>query len=254
MREGNKGYPIWFKPPGRSMVAQVTENFNGGYRRNVSQSTVHHTLLCMGLRSRRAVRVPMMTPVHRCKRLQWAREHRNWTLEQWKKVAWSDESRFLLDHVDGRVRVCRLPGEVMARGCTGGGSVMLWAMFCWETLGPAIHVDVNLTRVTYLNIVADQVHPFMAKVFLEGSGLFQQDNVPCHTAHIVWECFEEHDEVFMVLPWPPNSPDLNPIEHLWDVLVRQVQSTAAPPLNLQDLKDLLLMFWYQTPQDPSGVL
>ena len=41
---------------------------------------------------------------------------------------------------------------------------MLWAMFCWETLGPAIHVDVNLTRVTYLNIVADQVHPFMAMV------------------------------------------------------------------------------------------
>ena len=96
----------------------------------------------------------MMTPVHHQKRLQWARERRNWTLEQWKKVSWSDESRFLLDQVDGRVRVCRLPEEVMAPGCTvgrrqaGGGSVMLWAMFCWETLGPAIHVDVNLTRVT----------------------------------------------------------------------------------------------------------
>ena len=48
---------------------------------------------------------------------------------------------------------------------------MLWAMFCWETLGPAIHVDVNLTRVTHLNIVADQVHRFMAMVFPDGSGL-----------------------------------------------------------------------------------
>ena len=55
---------------------------------------------------------------------------------------------------------------------------MLWAMFCWETLGPAIHVDVNLTRVTDQNIVADQVHPFMAMVFRVGSGLFQQDNAP----------------------------------------------------------------------------
>ena len=112
-----------------------------------------------------------------------------------------------------------------------------------------------MTRVTYLNIVADQVHPFMTMVFPDGSSLFQQDNAPCHTAHIVREWFEEHDEVFMVLPWPPNSPDLNPIEHLWDVLDQQVRSTAAPPQNLQDLKDLLLIFWCQIPQStfrPQG--
>ena len=70
----------------RSTVAQVRENFNGGHGRNVSQSTVHRTLLRMGLHSRRPVRVPMMTPVHRRKHLQWTRERQNWTLEQWKKV------------------------------------------------------------------------------------------------------------------------------------------------------------------------
>ncbi|KAK3564655.1 hypothetical protein QTP86_024529, partial [Hemibagrus guttatus] len=58
-----------------------------------------------------------------------------------------------------------------------GGSVMLWAMFCWEILGPAIHVDVTLTRTTYLSIVADHVHTFMETVFPDG--LFQQDNAPC---------------------------------------------------------------------------
>ena len=55
------------------------------------------------------------------------------------------------------------PGCTVGRRRAGGGSVMLWAMFCWETLGPAIHVDVNLTRVTYRNIVADQVHPLHGK-------------------------------------------------------------------------------------------
>ena len=131
----------------RATVAQIAQEINAGSDRKVSENTVHRSLLRMGLHSCRPVRVPMLTPVHRRKHQQWAREHQNWTTEQWKKVAWSDESRFLLHHVDGRVRVRRLPGEHMAPGCTmgrrqaGGGSVMFWAMFCWETLGPAIHVD-----------------------------------------------------------------------------------------------------------------
>lgn len=49
---------------------------------------------------------------------------------------------------------------------------MLWEIFSWETLGPAIHLDVILTRSTYLSIVPDHVQFFMEK------GLFQQDNAP----------------------------------------------------------------------------
>ncbi|KAK3561744.1 hypothetical protein QTP86_012991 [Hemibagrus guttatus] len=161
---------------------------------------------------------------------------------------WSDESCFLLNHVDGRV--CGLPGEHIAPGCTmgrrrvGGGSVLLWAMFCWETLGPAVHVDVTLTRSTYLSIVADHVHPFMETLFPDGCGLFQQDK----KAEMVQEWFDEHNNQFEVLTPPPNSPDLNPIQHLCDVLDMQVRSMEAPPRNLQDLKDLLLTSWCQIPQ------
>jgi len=61
-------------------------------------------------------------------------------------------------------------------------------------------------------------------VFPTGNGLFQQGNAPCHTAHIVQELFEEHDVECKVLPWPPNSPDLHPIEYLWDLLDQQVKS------------------------------
>ncbi|KAK3519768.1 hypothetical protein QTP70_003892 [Hemibagrus guttatus] len=196
----------------------------------------------MGPHSRRPVRVSMLTPVHCRKRQQWAREHQNWTTEQWKKVAWSDESRFLLHPVDGRVHVRVLPGEHMTPGCTmgrrraGGGSVLLWAMFCWETLGPAIHVDVTLTRSTYLSIVADHVHPFMETLFPDGCGLFQQDNALCHKAEMVQEWFDDHNNQFEVLTPPPNSPDLNPIQHLWDVLDKQVPSMEA-------LKDLT--YWCQ---------
>ncbi|KAK3568655.1 hypothetical protein QTP86_011412 [Hemibagrus guttatus] len=56
-------------------------------RRKVSEYTVHRSLLRMELYSRRPVRVPMLTPVHHQKHQQWALEHKNWTTEQWKKMA-----------------------------------------------------------------------------------------------------------------------------------------------------------------------
>ncbi|KAK3553900.1 hypothetical protein QTP70_012922 [Hemibagrus guttatus] len=111
-----------------------------------------------------------------------------------------------------------------------------------------IHVDVTLTRTTYLSIVADHVHTFMETVFPDGCGLFQRDNAPCHKAKMLQEWFDEHNNEFEELTPPPNSPDLNPIERLWDVLDKQVPSMEAQSLNLQEVKDLLLTSWCQLPQ------
>ncbi len=55
-------------------------------------------------------------------------------------------------------------------------------MFCWETQGFGIHVDVALTCKTYVKIVADHINPFRVIVFPDGSGLIQHDNAPCYTA------------------------------------------------------------------------
>ncbi|GBN56700.1 hypothetical protein AVEN_88858-1, partial [Araneus ventricosus] len=64
----------------------------------------------MGLCSRRPTRVPLLPKCHRQLRLQWVREHRDWTME----------SRFLIHHVDGRARVLRLPGEQLLPSSTAG--------------------------------------------------------------------------------------------------------------------------------------
>uniref|UniRef100_A0A3Q1K3H4 Uncharacterized protein n=1 Tax=Anabas testudineus TaxID=64144 RepID=A0A3Q1K3H4_ANATE len=239
----------------KATVAEIAEKFNAGCDQQVSEHTVHRSLLRMGLRRRKPVRVPAQTVVHQQNRLEWAREHENWTTEQWKKVAWSGESQFLLHDVDGQVYVRRLTGEEVAPECTmesgqpGGGSVTLWAIFCWDSLGPCIHVDVTLPRTNFLNSVSDQVHNFMTMVFPDGSGFLQQDNAPCNSTTIGQEWFEEHDKELQMLPWPSNSPDLNLIDHLWDMLETQVQSVEAPPCSLQDLKDMLLTFWCQIPED-----
>ncbi|GBN18784.1 hypothetical protein AVEN_39710-1 [Araneus ventricosus] len=72
-------------------LTQLTAQCNAGLSASVSEHTVQRTLLDMELCSRRPTRVPLLTKRHRQLRLQWAREHRDWTMDEWKGVAWSDE-------------------------------------------------------------------------------------------------------------------------------------------------------------------
>ncbi|KFM65621.1 Transposable element Tcb1 transposase, partial [Stegodyphus mimosarum] len=113
-------------------MAQLTAEYIAGPSRKVWEHTVQQTLLDMGLRSKGPTRVPLLTKRHRQLCLRWAREHRDWSMDQWERVAWSDESRFVNHHVDGRVRIRRLPGEQLLPQCTVGhtqaigGGIILW--------------------------------------------------------------------------------------------------------------------------------
>ncbi len=72
---------------------------------------------------------------------------------------------------------------------------------------------------------------------------FQQDNAPCHKAQIISDWFLEHDNEFTLLKWPPQSPDLNPIEHLWDVVEREFRIMDVKLTNLQQLRDAIMSIW-----------
>ncbi|GBM72217.1 hypothetical protein AVEN_244005-1 [Araneus ventricosus] len=79
-----------------------------------------------------------------------------------------------------------------------------------------------MKAANYLNITADQLHPYMASVFPTGNGIIQQDNSSRHKARIVLEWFKEFTDEFHLMSWPPNSPDLNQMEHIWDVMEWQL--------------------------------
>jgi len=64
---------------------------------SVSEQTIRRRLRAEGIRKWRGLRRALLTDKHAKKRLEWARAHRNWTVEDWAKVAWSDESAIQKD-------------------------------------------------------------------------------------------------------------------------------------------------------------
>ena len=79
-----------------SSVATLTTEFQTASGSNESTSTVRRELHEMGFHGRAAAHKPKITMRNAKRRLEWCQAHRHWTLEQWKHVLWSDESRFTI--------------------------------------------------------------------------------------------------------------------------------------------------------------
>ncbi len=89
----------------KATVTQITTRYNQGMQNTISECTTRRNLKQMGYSSRRPHQVPLRSTKNRKRSLKFAQAHQNWTIEDWNTVAWSDESRFLQRHSDGRVRI-----------------------------------------------------------------------------------------------------------------------------------------------------
>ncbi|GBN41337.1 hypothetical protein AVEN_237017-1 [Araneus ventricosus] len=89
------------------MLPQIAADFNDGASTSVCVRTVQRIVINMGFQSLRPTRVPLLTARHKALHLAWARQHYYWTVDNWKHVAWSNESCFQLYRTDPRVQVWR---------------------------------------------------------------------------------------------------------------------------------------------------
>ena len=108
---------------------------------DISTSSTQRRLREAGLHGRKARKKLHLTVAHRRARLCFARDHKYWTAEQWSKVIFSDESRFLLFRSDGRAYIWRALDEefhdecLQARVKHGGGGIMVWGALTLEGSG-----------------------------------------------------------------------------------------------------------------------
>lgn len=218
---------------------------------NVSVWTVRRRLKNIGLKACRPASGPKLLPRHRVARLQFANEHFHWNLQQWSNVLFTDESRFCLHSPDGRKRVWRRNGERFAK-CTfsprlsyGGGSVMVWAGITREACTDLVIIDGSLTAHRYIEeVLMDHVVP--VSEYIGDNFILMHDNARPHTAMCVAQYLQ--DVGIHKMNWPACSPDLNPIEHVWDMLGKRIRDREVAPATVNDLRLALLEEWQNIPQ------
>lgn len=92
-----------------------------------------------------------------------------------------------------------------------------------------------------------EMHVVPYKGMFDEEFILMQDNAPCHIARDTTTYLSEVD--ITTMNWPAMSPDLNPIEHMWDCLKRRVRKRIPAPSNIEELKEALLEEWDAIPQD-----
>ncbi|QRW16629.1 Transposable element Tcb2 transposase [Rhizoctonia solani] len=233
-----------------SSVAKIQRE----YFPEVSANTVRRCLRKLGIYAYARRRVPFLNSHHQRGRLAWATDHAAWLERDWRRVIFSDESKFNLFGSDGRRYVWRRQGQEYNPRYTqkmvehGGGSVMVWG--CITRNGPGrLHlIEGRMTARVYTQILEEELLGTLANYHLsKRSVLFQHDNDPKHTAKHTTKWLA--NKSLSTFPWPSNSPDMNIIEHVWDYLDRQVHLRSPPPQNTKELYTMLKEEWNCIPMD-----
>jgi hypothetical protein len=186
---------------------------------------------------------------HKKARLDWAVAHQYWTVDDWKRVVFSDETKINCLGSDGRKFVWKMPGKKelsdrLVEGTVkfGGGSVMIWGCMMWDGVGYACKIDGKMDANLYCQILQEDMQKSLDYYGRScDDTIFQQDNDPKHTSKMAKKWFSDHN--IEVLPWPAQSPDMNPIEHLWGHLKRQLQSYESPSPGILGLWERVETEW-----------
>jgi len=225
---------------------EITENFINLLNISVSSRTIQRTLHQEGYSGHAAKKKPFISEQNKKKRFGWCRMRKNW-INEWENIIWSDESRYELFNNDSRNWVWRKKDERYKIECLkptvkNSIGIMVWGCFCNNKLGPLVLIEGTLNSDRYIELLEEHLLPYLNNLGIENH-IFQDDNAPCHASNKTKKWKE--DNSIERLPWPAQSPDLNPIENLWNELEKRIRNHRPMPKNKNEFFAALQTEWYK---------
>lgn len=218
-------------------------------KNKITPKTVGNRLKEVGLNGRVARKKPLLSKKNRKARFYWAKVHRCLTVEDWKKVIFSDESPFTLFQEGGKIYVRRRVGEEFMDECLfptvkhGGGKIQVWGCFSWKGAGPLKRINGIMDGPMYRQILKTHMAPYLRELKAETNDdiIFQQDNDPKHRSQVVQNYLKNVN--FTQLDWISQSPDMNPIENAWKYLKNKLVEHTPKPTNLDEVFAIIQEEW-----------
>nr|CAA47913.1 ORF [Drosophila melanogaster] len=210
------------KNPSASPVKIALESKNT-IGKQVSSSTIRRRLKEADFKTYVVRKTIEITPTNKTKRLRFALEYVKKPLDFWFNILWTDESAFQYQgsyskhfmHLKNNQK--HLAAQPTNR--FGGGTVMFWGCLSYYGFGDLVPIEGTLNQNGYLLILNNHAFTSGNRLFPTTEWILQQDNAPCHKGRIPTKFL--NDLNLAVLPWPPQSPDLNIIENVWAFIKNQ---------------------------------